>query len=112
MDLLLCLKSQSKKYDVIVAGAVLIHFSGLEQIFKLVANRLEERGRFLFTIFEEKEKEKHLNSFLLYSHSEQYVSALTNDFGLQISYKKNDIHEFHKGKPIRGIAYVLEKCLI
>ena len=81
MDLLLFLKSQSKKYDVIVAGAVLIHFSGLEQIFKLIASRLEESGRFLFTIFEEKEKEKHLNSFLLYSHSEQYISALTNDFG-------------------------------
>ena len=112
MDLLLFLKSQPKNYDIIVAGAVLIHFSGLEQIFKLIVSRLEKSGRFLFTIFEEKEKEKHLNSFLLYSHSEQYVSALTNDFGLQITYKKNDIHEFHKGKPIQGIAYVLEKCLI
>ena len=96
-------------YDTVVAAAVLIHFFDLDNIFFLVRNSLKINGRFIFSIFEETQKNRDLNSFFMYSHSDDYVTALANRLNLKISYRQKDIHEYHKGVPVPAIVYVLKK---
>ena len=96
-------------YDTVVAAAVLIHFFDLDNIFVLVKDSLKINGKFIFSIFEETKKSRDLNSFLTYSHSDDYVTALADSLNLKISYRQKDIHEYHKGVPVPAIVYVLEK---
>jgi len=96
-------------YDTVVAAAVLIHFNDLDNIFFLVRDSLKINGRFIFSIFEETQKNKDLNSFLMYAHSDDYVTALSNRLNLKIIYRQKDIHEYHKGNSVPAIIYVLEK---
>ena len=81
----------------------------MHNIFILVRDSLKINGRFIFSIFEDSKKNRGLNSFLMYSHSDDYVSALADRLNLKISLRKRDIHEFHMGVPVRAIIYVLEK---
>ena len=99
----------SKHYDTVVAAAVLIHFFDLDDIFCLVRDSLKINGRFIFSVFEETKKNKDLNSFLMYSHSDDYVTALADRLNLKISYKQKDVHEYYKDTPVRAIIYVLKK---
>ena len=96
-------------YDTVVAAAVLIHFNDLDNIFFLVRDSLKINGRFIFSIFEETQKNKDLNSFLMYAHSDDYVTALSDRLNLKIIYRQKDIHEYHKGNSVQAIIYVLEK---
>ena len=94
---------------MVVAAAVLIHFFELDNIFLLVKNSLQINGRFVFSIFEETQKNNNLNSFLMFTHSDDYVTALANRLKLRISYRKRDIHEYHDETPVPAIVYVLQK---
>jgi len=96
-------------YDTIVAAAVLIHFFDLDNIFLSVKDSLKINGRFIFSIFEETQKNKDLNSFLMYAHSDSYVTALSARLNLKIIYRQKDIHEYHKEISVPAIIYVLEK---
>ena len=96
-------------YDTVVAAAVLIHFFELENIFSLVKNSLKIDGKFVFSIFEGTQKYKDLNSFLMYSHSSEYITAVAHRQNWKIIYRQKGIHEYHKGIPIPAIIYVLEK---
>ena len=108
-DLYKYLGEISNQYDTIVAAAVLVHFFDLDDIFFLVRDSLKINGRFIFSIFEETEKAKNLNSFLLYSHSDDYITALADRLNLNIIYRQKDIHEYHKEISVPAIIYVLEK---
>ena len=96
-------------YDTVVAAAVLIHFFNLDNIFFLVRESLKVNGRFIFSIFEETKKNRDLNSFLMYSHSDDYVTELADRLNLKIIYRQKDTHEYHRGIPVTAIIYVLEK---
>ena len=96
-------------YDTIVAAAVLIHFYDLENIFFLIRNSLKINGKFIFSIFEENKKSKDLNSFLMYTHSDGYITKLADRLNFKIIYRQKDIHEYHRGNSVPSIIYVLEK---
>ena len=108
-DLSQYLSEVSNHYDTIVAAAVLIHFYDLSNIFFLVKDSLKINGKFIFSIFEETEKNKDLNSFLMYAHSDDYITTLADSLNLKIIYRQKDIHEYHKGVSVPAIIYVLEK---
>jgi len=96
-------------YDVVVAAAVMVHFSDLEDIFSLVWDRLKVNGKFIFSIFEGTQKDIELNSSLFYAHSEDYVTTLANRLNFKIIYRQQGIHEYHKEIPISALVYTLEK---
>ena len=101
------LEETTHSYDVIIAAAVLIHFFDLELIFSNVAGRLNAGGKFIFSIFEETEKDKDLNSLSMFSHNNRYIERLAINLDLEISYQTRDIHEYADGEPIFSIAYTL-----
>jgi predicted TPR repeat methyltransferase len=108
-DLSQYLSEVSNHYDTIIAAAVLIHFYDLDNIFFLIKDSLKINGKFVFSIFEETQKNRNLNSFLMYAHSDDYITTLAERLNLKIIYKKKDIHEYHKGNSVPAIIYVLEK---
>jgi len=103
------LEETTCRYDMIIAAAVLIHFFDLELIFASVANKLNAGGKFIFSIFEETEKDKDLNSLLMYSHNSAYIERLAISLDLKICHQTRDIHEYADGEPISAVAYALEK---
>lgn len=103
------LEELSDQYDVIVAAAVLIHFFDLEKLFLLIWNSLKENGSLIFSVFEGSKIDKELNEFLMYSHSKDYINGLANSLCFKVNYQKTAIHEYHRGKPINALIYVLQK---
>ena len=103
------LEEISDQYDVIVAAAVLIHFFDLEKLLSLIWNSLKENGSLIFSVFEGSKIDKELNEFLMYSHSKDYINGLANSLGFKVNYLKTAIHEYHRGKPINALIYVLQK---
>ena len=108
-DLSQYLSEVSNHYDTIIAAAVLIHFYDLDNIFFLIKDSLKINGKLVFSIFEETQKNKNLNSFLMYAHSDDYITTLAERLNLKIIYRQKDIHEYHKGISVPAIIYVLEK---
>ena len=108
-DLSQYLSEVSNHYDTIIAAAVLIHFYDLESIFFLIKDSLKTNGKFVFSIFEETQKNRNLNSFLMYAHSDYYITSLADRLNLKIIYRQKDTHEYHKGISVPAIIYVLEK---
>ena len=96
-------------YDSIVAAAVMIHFFDLESLFTLINKSLKSTGKFIFSVFESTKNDKEFNSFLMYSHSDHYITTLANRFKFKINYRQIGVHEYRKGIPINAIIYVLQK---
>ena len=96
-------------YDSIVAAAVMIHFFDLESLFTLINKSLKSKGKFIFSVFESTKNDKEFNSFLMYSHSDHYITTLANRFKFKINYRQIGVHEYRKGIPINAIIYVLQK---
>jgi predicted TPR repeat methyltransferase len=103
------LGEKPNQYDVVIAAAVLIHFFDLQSVLSLIRNSLSENGKLIFSVFEGASSDKELNEFLMYSHSAKYINDLADLLGFQIQYKKTAIHEYHDGKPISALVYILQK---
>ena len=103
------LKYNSTNYDVVIAAAVIFHFSKLDTIFALITKRLRKDGLFIFSVFEDNKADNSLNSFLMYSHSSQYIESLADNLGCKIVYQEKGIHEYHKHTSVEAVVYVFEK---
>ncbi len=108
-DLVQYLEETSNSYCLIVAAAVLIHFADLETVFSLVWDRLDEHGRFVFSLFQAAEEEVELNSFDMFAHSDQYIQQLVDRVGFRLCYQKEGIHEYRGIHAVVGVVYLLEK---
>ena len=108
-DLLKYLSKITIQYDKVLAAAVMVHFSKLENVFSLVSDRLKIKGEFIFSIFEGTQKDIELNSSFFYEHSSDYITSLANQHKLKIVYKQQGVHEYHKEIPVSGLIYVLQK---
>ena len=108
-DLLKYLSKITIQYDKVLAAAVMVHFSKLENVFSLVSDRLKIKGEFIFSIFEGTQKDIELNSSFFYEHSSDYIASLANQHKLKIVYKQQGVHEYHKEIPVSGLIYVLQK---
>ena len=108
-DIELYLAEKLDHYDIVVAAAVFIHFLNLERGFKLITRSLKKNGQFIFTVFESLKEDKHLNDFLMYSHSADYISSLVEYLDLKVIFRDRAIHEYHKETAIYSLVYVLQK---
>jgi predicted TPR repeat methyltransferase len=108
-DLVQYLEETSNSYGLMVAAAVLIHFADLETVFSLVWDRLDEHGRFVFSLFQAAEEEVELNSFDMFAHSDQYIQQFVDRVGFRLCYQKEGIHEYRGIHAVVGVVYLLEK---
>ena len=103
------LEETSSQYDAVIAAAVMIHFFDLESTFTLIRNSLKKDGKFIFSVFKGEKKDKELNSFLMYSHSDSYINTLADRLKFKINYKKSGVHEYQNGNPVDALIYVFQK---
>ena len=106
----LYLANISSHYDVIIAAAVMIHFFDLEDIFLLIRNSLKPGGKFIFSVFEGSNADLQLNDFLMYSHSDRYITNLADRIDFKVNYRNQAIHEYHREKPVTALIYMLQKA--
>lgn len=103
------LKPRKNCYDLIVAAAVLIHFSDLNPVFKRVRQALDNNGLWMFTVFHNPDQnhEYSVNNFNMFSHSTTYIEQLAQKFDFEILTQQKMVHEFHGEKPIEAQVFCL-----
>jgi predicted TPR repeat methyltransferase len=108
-DIAVELEGMSEEYDLIIAADVFIYVGDLERIFKLCARTLRKSGLLAFTIEAAKNESASyvLETSGRYSHTTQYVRALAESSGLEISMMRSGILRMDHGSPIHGYVVAL-----
>jgi len=103
------LGATGRRYDLIVAAAVLIHFADLSTVFSLVHERLNDNGLFVFSTFLSKKEDIELTPSNMYAHSKESVRALIDRTGFQMVHENQGVHERHGINEVEGIVYAVKK---
>ena len=76
----------NEKYELIIAGDVLIYIGDLSEVFRLCSNVMIENARFIFSIEVEKTKNYSAKLTGRYSHNYNYIKKLTQQNNLIIEF--------------------------
>jgi predicted TPR repeat methyltransferase len=97
-----------ESFELILAADVFVYLGALDKIFALVASAIKPQGLFTFTIEEHESTEKFvLKNTGRYSHSQQYVSNLAEQYNFKILSNKAITPRIQNDTPIVGRLYVL-----
>ena len=108
-DLIKFLNKTKTTYDLILVAATLIHFKKLDEIFSLIHNKLNNEGKFVFSVFDTSKADFELNEFQMFSHSKPYIKKIYEKLSFISCYTKRSIHEYHGKDPVYANIFVLEK---
>lgn len=78
------LAAGEERFDVVVAADVFIYVGVLDEVFRLLARRLQPGGAFAFTVEESTEQEVVLRPSLRYAHSEAGLRRLAREHGFRV----------------------------
>jgi predicted TPR repeat methyltransferase len=108
-DIAVALEGMNEEYDLIIAADVFIYVGDLERVFELCVRTLRRSGLLAFTIEAAKNEAAGyvLETSGRYSHTTQYVRALAQSSGLEISMMKNGVLRMDRGNPIHGYVVAL-----
>ena len=103
------LSTVKEKFDLVLAGDVLVYTGNLEALFKCLFRKIKPEGLFSFSI-EVNQKE----SFLLkpsgrFAHSKNYIKALAEEFQFEILVEKEAVTRSQFNEPVSGMIYVLKE---
>ena len=117
-DLVRFLLSRRERYDVVTAGAVLVHFGDLRPVFAAAASCVRAGGLFIFTLFHDETDEDGMavGSFALgmvqtgsYVHGRSYVTRAAQAEGFEVALLDREIHDYHDGQPRMGLIVGLRR---
>ena len=77
------LAAGEERFDVVVAADVFIYVGVLDEVFRLLARRMQPGGAFAFTV-EESTEEVVLRPSLRYAHSEAGLRRLAHEHGFRV----------------------------
>lgn len=101
-----------ERFDLIIAGDVLVYIGNLDTVFQEVAKALVPKGRFAFTTENTSSKDYKdyfLNPTGRYAHSIEYIRRLAAMNEFKIELEETIVPREHEGKPIDGRLFVLQK---
>jgi len=107
-----CIKYLTKKinaYDLIIAAAVLLHFSNLEKIFDHVYHSLHDNGHFIFSVFFNDKTSISLDSGNIFNHSHKYIKNICAKSNFVICKYSEHTHELVFGSPKKARVYIVKK---
>ena len=107
-----CIEYLSKKidyYDLIIAAAVLLHFSSLEKIFSYVHRSLRDNGHFVFTVFFNDKTSIYLDAGNIFSHSHEYIKKICKKSNFIICKYSEHTHEIAYGTPKKARVYIVKR---
>jgi predicted TPR repeat methyltransferase len=103
------LKNDNSQYDVIIAGDVLPYIGNLSELFKLVRQKLNKAGLFVFTIeADNSASEFSLQKSVRYAHSKKYIETLADKYNYQVSAIENANLRNNMKQPIPGYCIALQ----
>ena len=109
-DIVYFLTKTNEKYELIIAGDVLIYIGDLSEVFRLCSNVMMENARFIFSIEVEKTKNYSAKLTGRYSHNYNYIKKLTQQNNLIIEFSENTKIRKEKNKWVVGKVFsVLKK---
>ena len=77
-DIINFLTKTNEKYELIIAGDVLIYIGNLSKLFRLCSSVMTENARFIFSIEVEKTKNYSAKLTGRYSHNYNYIKKITH----------------------------------
>ncbi len=100
----------TNRADLVSAADVLMYLGSLETVFPLVLELLAPAGFFAFSVEDlDTDGGFQLRQSLRYAHSEPYVRALLDRYGLDILSTERAVIRMDGGKPVHGILFVSRK---
>ena len=93
-------------YDLVVAGAVLIHFKNLRPVFESVRQTLNPGGLLIFTVFAAGANQA-LSDFTCHTHDRAQVIQAAQESGLTVVSVDEATHETHQGNPVPCLVVTL-----
>jgi predicted TPR repeat methyltransferase len=96
-------------FDLVVAADVFIYVGALDDVFRLLAQRMPAGGNFCFTVEESRGPELELRASLRYAHSEAGIRRLANAHGFAVGAMERRPVREDAGAPIPGLFFWLEK---
>lgn len=95
----------ARRADLVSAADVLMYLGSLETVFPLAMELLAPGGLFAFSV-EEAGHGFVLRNSLRYAHSEAYIRALLDRFGLALLKLEKTVIRMDAGKPVQGILFL------
>lgn len=87
-DLLSFLKKDKRHYGLMVAADVLPYIGDLEPLFAAIAERLTEKGTFIFTTEISEKESWQLQATARFNHHPDYINELCKSHGLQLIHQE------------------------
>lgn len=104
------LASATEPYDAVVAADVFIYVGVLDEVFRLLAQRMPSGGAFCFTVEEGTGADVVLRPSLRYAHSEPGLRRLAREHGFRIdAIERRPVREEQR-QPIPGLFVWMEKA--
>ena len=112
------LRTEERRWRLIVAADLLCYFGALEDMLDAVRDRLNKGGRFLFSVEEllpdrdgaiPGDGEWVLGRQGRYAHSPAYVARVAGDRGYRVLSLDRETLRHEAGGPVRGLMVVLER---
>jgi predicted TPR repeat methyltransferase len=102
--------SGTERFDAVVAADVFVYVGVLDEVFRLLAQRLAPGAAFCFTVEESTDEEVVLRPSLRYAHSEAGLRRLAREHGLRIdAIERRPVREDQR-QPIPGLFAWFEKA--
>lgn len=108
-DIVQFLAGGTERYDAVVAADVFIYVGALDEVFRLLAQRMLPGGQFCFTVEESTGGELELRASLRYAHSEALVRRLAGAHGFRVAaIERRPVREEQR-RPIPGLFVWMER---
>ncbi len=117
-DLVPFMADRPAHYDVVTAGAVLLHFGDLQPVFAAAATTLRDNGLFLFTLFHNPVDENAvaIGSFeggfaqsASFIHGRDYVSRIARSAGFRVEMLEQEVFDHYESRPRMGLVIALRR---
>lgn len=108
-DVVEFLAATQERFDAVIAADVFVYVGALDEVFRLLAARMDSGGVFAFTVEESREGEVVLRESLRYAHSEAGLRRLADTHGFRFTALEQRPVREDQRRPIPGLFAWLER---
>jgi len=103
------LSDNTQKYDLILAGDVLVYFGELAEVFGIIFNALSQQGIFVFNTETHDEPGWKIKQSGRFGHNKQDLLMLAQKTGFEVLCDENITGRIQNDLPVAGNFYVFGK---
>ncbi len=107
-DMTQYLSNKQARYDLILAGDVLVYMGDLTSLFEKVKQALRQNGLFVFNTEINAETDYKMNQSGRFSHQKKYIDALAKKNHFKIAFYQTAMTRTQSNEPVQGHVYVLQ----